>query len=111
MSRKKVLIIDDEADFCMLLKTYFLRKEYEVYLSYSLSKGMQLLEQVKPDVLLLDNNLPDGLGWNKIEFILEHFPELDLHLMSAYYYSPPKIKDSVHIWEKPLRLQELSKHF
>ncbi len=71
MENKKVLIIDDERDFCILLKSYFIRKKYTVYLSNFLSDGMQLLTDIKPDIVLLDNNLPDGLGWNKVEFILK----------------------------------------
>lgn len=38
---KKVLIIDDEVDFCLLLKGYFLRKKGEVYIYHTLSEGLK----------------------------------------------------------------------
>ena len=35
--KKKVLIIDDEVDLCLLLKTYLNRRNYEVYCSHTLT--------------------------------------------------------------------------
>ena len=73
MITRKILIIDDETDFCLLLKAYFVRKKYDVYLSYSLNQGMKLLEEVKPDIIFLDNNLPDGFGWEKLKTLKKYF--------------------------------------
>jgi len=112
MPAKKILIIDDETDFCLLLKAYFVRKNYDVYLSYLLTQGMKLLEQIEPDIVFLDNNLPDGFGWEKVEDIKKMFPHIELNLISAYAYKPLKINfPDIHIWEKPLQLNELSKVF
>ena len=112
MRKKKILIIDDEADFCMLLKSYFSSKQYEVYYSYSLLTGMKLLEEVNPDILFLDNNLPDGSGWNKADQIMEKHPELQLNLISTHENDLMKKETpSIRIWEKPLKLTELSKMF
>ncbi len=112
MNKKKILIIDDEADFCMLLKSYFSSKQYEVYYSYSLNTGMKLLEEVNPDILFLDNNLPDGSGWNTAEQIMEKYPQLQMHLISTHENDfVNKGTSFMRIWEKPLKLAELSKMF
>ena len=112
MSKKKILIIDDEADFCMLLKSYFSNKQYDVYYSYSLDMGMKLLEEINPDIVFLDNNLPDGSGWNSADQIIENHPQLQLNLISTHQNDFTKNKKaSVKIWEKPLKLTELSKMF
>jgi two-component system OmpR family response regulator len=112
MSKKKILIIDDEADFCMLLKSYFSNKHYEVYYSYSLDTGMRLLEEIRPDILFLDNNLPDGSGWNSADEIMENYPQLQLNLISTHQNDFIKKETQLlRIWEKPLKLTELSKMF
>ena len=112
MSKKKILIIDDEADFCMLLKSYFSGKQYEVYYSYSLDTGMKLLEEVRPDILFLDNNLPDGSGWNTAEQIMEKHPQLQVNLISTHENDFIKKETPfMRIWEKPLKLTELSRMF
>jgi DNA-binding response OmpR family regulator len=111
MLPKKILIIDDETDFCVLLRSYFTRKQYEVFLSYSLTQGMELLESVKPDIVFLDNNLPDGSGWDMAEEIKSRFPSIELNLISAYRHDAPKNPVDIVIWEKPVQLNELSRRF
>ena len=109
--KKKVLIIDDEVDLCLLLKTYLNRKNYEVYYSHTLKEGMNQFNRVIPDILFMDNNLPDGIGWEKAVGLLKQYPELQVHLISAYQPDAPEGIDSVFkIWEKPLTLRELDNY-
>ncbi|HPH45847.1 MAG TPA: response regulator, partial [Chryseolinea sp.] len=70
MEEKKILIVDDEKDFGILMKTFFSKKKCKVFLANSIAEGLVMLEKERPDYLFLDNNLPDGLGWGKTEFIL-----------------------------------------
>ena len=110
MNKKKVLIIDDEPDFGLLLKNFFTKKNYEVYVSYTLDEGMEILESVKPDLIFLDNNLPDGFGWSKTEYILNKYPDVNLNLISAYYV-PKTSSTSFRILEKPIAMEELNNLF
>jgi two-component SAPR family response regulator len=111
-SLKRVLIIDDETDFCLLMKSYFGRKNYEVHIFHTLAEGLKGMERIKPDIIFLDNNLPDGLGWEKTEFISKHFPNTRINLISAYQYdhSISEKMDFVRIWEKPISLTDLNKY-
>ena len=111
-SIKSVLIIDDETDFCLLMKNYFVRKNYNVYIYHTLEEGMRNIEKINPDIIFLDNNLPDGLGWEKTDYIIQHFPNTLINLISAYQYDH-SISDkltSVRIWEKPISLIDLNKY-
>lgn len=110
MSRKKIVIIDDEEDLCHLMKTYFLELNHDVFLANTLGSGLSLIKEVLPDVLFIDNNLPDGLGWEKMAYLIEKYPSCKINLISAYEL-PPDLKNSnnnaVKILEKPLRLNTL----
>ena len=112
MSDRRVLIIDDETDFCLLIKTYLTRRNFEVHISHTLEEGLKSLENVKPDILFLDNNLPDGLGWEQTAYITNHFPQTRINLISAYQYNPNMAQQypGVRIWEKPISLNELSNY-
>ena len=112
MPKKKVLIIDDETDFCLLLKNYFMKRNYEVHISHTLKEGMHTLEDIHPDIIFLDNNLPDGLGWEKTEYIIDKFANTKLNLISAYQYSASLSSKfpSVKIWEKPISINELNSY-
>ena len=110
---KKVLIIDDERDFCMIMKAYFARKGYTVSLAYNLQEGLKCIEDIQPDILFLDNNLPDGNGWDVIESIVEIFPHIQAFLVSAHRnYSPLNERFSnITVWEKPISMGFLDKIF
>jgi two-component system, OmpR family, response regulator len=111
-SAKTVLIIDDETDFCLLMKNYFVRKNYDVYIFHTLEEGMKNIAKINPDIIFLDNNLPDGLGWEKTDYIRQHFPNTRINLISAYQYdhSISEKLTSVRIWEKPISLNDLNKY-
>jgi DNA-binding NtrC family response regulator len=110
MVKKKVVIIDDEVDLCHLLKTYLVDMDYEVFMAHTLSSGLSLLKDVTPDILFIDNNLPDGLGWENIQFFKGQFPQCKINLISAYHSVPKQLSadhDTVRIIEKPLRLNAI----
>lgn len=110
---KKILIIDDETDLCLLLKNYFLRKNYEVVVSHSLTEGRLLLATIRPDILFLDNNLPDGTGWDMATGIASDFPDTYVVLISAFH--PPIPVMPVHaryrVIEKPISMADLDLQF
>lgn len=109
---KKVLIIDDEVDFCLLLKAYLTRHNYDVYYAHTLSAGVEQAKKISPEIIFLDNNLPDGLGWERAPYFLETYPSLQLNLISAYHPDLPNIKitSALKIWEKPISLRELENY-
>ncbi|HYF30413.1 MAG TPA: response regulator [Chitinophagaceae bacterium] len=106
---KKVLIIDDEVDFCLLLKAYLTRHQYEVYYAHTLGDGIEQAKKISPGIIFLDNNLPDGLGWEMAMYFLEKYPSIQLNLISAYHPDLPNVKvtPALKIWEKPISLSEL----
>lgn len=111
--KQKLLIIDDEVDFCTIMKGYFDRKKYETLVAYDLRNGLALIEASKPDIIFLDNNLPDGHGWKCVDEIVEKNPHMKIYLISAHqskssFSSPNK---NIMVWEKPISLQVLNDVF
>ncbi|MBA4055049.1 MAG: hypothetical protein C0490_10080 [Marivirga sp.] len=110
MKNKKVLIVDDEEDLGILLERFFFSRKIDVYVARTIEDGMKILEEQKPDFIFLDNNLPDGLGWSKTEYILVNYPQTQLNLISALDV-PKTSASSFRILEKPILLEELTKMF
>ena len=110
MSLKKVLIIDDEIDLCILLRNFFTKQHYEVVVSHKLSEGLKEALDFLPDIIFLDNNLPDSQGWTKAEWLLHSLPQADIYLISAYKAVPSLPDDPrLTIIEKPLSLKAIEK--
>ena len=54
--------MDDESDIRFLLRRFFISNHYQVREAETLKKGIQLFNDIQPDVVILDINLPDGNG-------------------------------------------------
>ncbi|OAI45107.1 hypothetical protein AYO43_08495 [Nitrospira sp. SCGC AG-212-E16] len=58
----KVLVIDDEQGIRSLLDTLLSRKGYDVVLADGGRKGLELFRRERPDVIVLDLNMPEMDG-------------------------------------------------
>ncbi|MDQ7092962.1 response regulator [Desulfosporosinus sp. PR] len=59
---KQILIIDDEPQIQRLLKVSLSVHGYEVYEASNAREGLVTMNQVKPDLIILDLGLPDSDG-------------------------------------------------
>ena len=64
MSKKKVLIIDDEVDLFILLRERLEYYGYEVLYLNSGREALRTVREKRPDLVLLDIMLPDRNGYD-----------------------------------------------
>jgi DNA-binding response OmpR family regulator len=62
MERRRILIVDDEAEIVDVLAAYFEREGMIVESAAGVGEALAALERSLPDVLVLDITLPDGSG-------------------------------------------------
>lgn len=63
MAEKKVLVIDDSATIRKLVDTHLSPAGYAVTLAPTAEDGLQLAEEIRPDLILLDHQLPGTTGF------------------------------------------------
>jgi two-component system OmpR family response regulator len=109
---KRILIIDDEKDLCTIIKHFLIKKNCDVDIAHSLSEGYHKLKLRKPDILLLDNNLPDGKGWLAAVEIKRKYPNISITLISAYRDKALCNYDlkEFNILEKPVSLSSIEQY-
>jgi two-component system response regulator VicR len=61
--QKKILVVDDEKPIADILEFNLKKEGYEVHCAYDGEKAMQMVEEIQPDLILLDIMLPgrDGI--------------------------------------------------
>ena len=63
MSKKKILYVEDNDDNVFMLKPRLERKGYEVLIAGDGKEGIYLANNRKPDLILMDLDLPVLDGW------------------------------------------------
>jgi DNA-binding response OmpR family regulator len=63
----KILIIDDEKDLCELVKLILKEPKFIIDCASNLKEGKRKWLAQVPAIVILDQNLPDGLGLEMVE--------------------------------------------
>src|SRR5215831_10508973 len=71
---KDVLLIEDEGEMCLLLNVILNNKNLRVMHVKTLGEAALFLQKHQPDLILLDNRLPDGFGFDFIGFVKTNCP-------------------------------------
>lgn len=80
----KALIIDDEIDICYLLSGILRNKNIHPNYVNTLAAAILALEEQHPEVIFLDNHLPDGMGVDFISKIKKMRPDSKVVMITAY---------------------------
>ena len=81
---KKIFIVEDEGDMCLLLNILLNGKEMELDHVKNLAAAGEYLQQEQPSVIILDNKLPDGFGVDYISHIKQNYPGIKIIMISGY---------------------------
>lgn len=108
---KTLLIIDDDRIFCRSLQDYFASAAIEVLIAHSVQQGIECCRSHHIDIVLLDENLPDGEGHQLCPAILKANEETKIIFITAYPsfdHAVQALKAGAHDYlSKPFELEEL----
>ncbi|MET0637126.1 MAG: response regulator [Chitinophagaceae bacterium] len=81
---KKILIIEDEGEMCLLLNILLDGKGLELEHVKDLKHAEEYLKKEKPSVVILDNKLPDGFGVDFVGYIKSNYPDSKVIMISGF---------------------------
>jgi two-component system OmpR family response regulator len=76
-------IIDDEQDVCFLLSRVLNLKAFETECASTLKEAQNSMKGKDPEIIFLDNHLPDGLGLNYIKQLKREHPLSKIVMVTA----------------------------
>lgn len=81
----RILYIEDDDNHAYLLMCRFRRHGFEVAHARDAEDGMAELERARPDLLILDINLPGADGWSVLQHVRtsSHLQDLPVIMCSA----------------------------
>lgn len=80
----KILIVDDETDICYSLSRTLSKRGFITAFSHTLADAEAQLKTNQPNILLLDNHLPDGRGIDFASKISHKYPDLKIIMITAH---------------------------
>lgn len=72
---KKILMVDDDVDFCAAAKLLLESKAYEVVLAHDGKEGLDKVRAAGPDLVILDVMMPEMNGYD-VCVVLKSDPKL-----------------------------------
>jgi DNA-binding response OmpR family regulator len=79
-----ILVIDDEVEICSFLDDLLTPAGYTVYTAHRPEEGLKKVEQLRPDVVLLDLKLPDMNGVEVLRRIKTFDDTIAVIMMTGY---------------------------
>ena len=111
MANKKILVVDDDNTFCLMLQKFLSKNEYEVTTASSGARALQILDAQSFDLILTDYRLPDTDGILLLDEILKRNKNMPVILMTGYGDIKLSVvaikKGALDYITKPINPQEL----
>src|SRR5688500_9563079 len=79
-----LLILNDESDMCLLLNIILNDTYRELNHVQTLLASDEYLQKEQPEVIILDNKLPDGYGIDFIMYIKKKYPSIKIIMISGF---------------------------
>lgn len=108
----KLLVVDDEPIICHSFRRVFAGPEVEVLTAGTVAEGWDQVERNRPDVIVLDLQLPDGSGLDLFERVRQADPRRPVVFITAHGSSETAIeamkRGAFDYLTKPLDLEQVS---
>ncbi|MDD5691458.1 MAG: response regulator [Candidatus Omnitrophica bacterium] len=92
MAKKRILIIDDEKNLCILLKSNLESTgEYDVYTAYSGEEGLKKAKETGFDLVITDFKMPGLNGRQVLNALKDMRPNSPVVLCSVYHDDPSTV--------------------
>lgn len=84
MAKPTIVAIDDEVEFIDMLTSYFEPRGYDITTAIRGAKGIELVKEKKPDVVLMDLKMPGIDGDEVLSLLKSLVPSPKVIFVTAY---------------------------
>ena len=109
---ERILIVDDDLSLCHFLKKTLSQKGYEIITCHTGRDAGESVNEQEPNLVLLDNKLPDRAGLDILKELKENKPKMPVVIMTAFGTTDTAIeamrRGAFDYILKPFELEEIS---
>jgi len=82
--KRKILIADDDPPVVKIFEMTLQKENYEVFVARDGEEAIQMVEKVKPHLILLDYLMPKLTGLEVLKWVKRNYPEIIVIIISAH---------------------------
>jgi len=82
--KPRIVAIDDEVGFIDIMQNYFSLRGYEIDTATRAARGIEIVKEKKPDVVLMDLKMPGIDGDEALKLLKSMEPSPKVILITAY---------------------------
>jgi len=90
MAKAKIMVLDDNQDFSETLRAFLVRNGYEVVLAQDGIEGLEVAQNEKPALILVDIKMPRMDGYTFIREFKKKRDSVGVHVVVLTSYEPMK---------------------
>jgi two-component system alkaline phosphatase synthesis response regulator PhoP len=85
MSKKRILVVDDEPDFCSIVQGNLEKQGFDVEIAYDGKQGLEKVKASPPDAIVLDVMMPEMDGYEVCKELKgdEKFADIPILMLTA----------------------------
>ena len=119
-AKKRILVVDDEPDFCLIVQGQLEKEGFEVDVAYNGVEGLERVQENPPDAIVLDVMMPEKDGYEVCKELKEDdkFCDIPVLLLTAvashvtstrYSHADGMATEADDYIAKPASAEEISK--
>ena len=90
---RTILVVEDEATFRQVVTRNLEARGHAVLGAETATEALRQLSDFRPDLMLLDINLPDRSGWDVLRELRERGIQVPTVIVSAVRVSPARLEE------------------
>lgn len=91
LQKENILIVDDDINILELIQRNLQSLDYHTYKAVSVKEAVSILRDTEIDLLITDLKMPEVDGFQLIQFVSEHYPNMPKLVVTGY----PSVQDAL----------------
>ncbi|HET8804463.1 MAG TPA: sigma-54 dependent transcriptional regulator, partial [Aequorivita sp.] len=91
LQKENILIVDDDINILELLQRHLHSLNYHTFKAISVKEAVAILRDTEIDLLITDLKMPEVDGFQLIQFVAEHYPNIPKLVVTGY----PSVQDAL----------------
>lgn len=80
----RLLLVDDDSTFCMVLEQALQKRQFEVYVAHDLESGIEIAERVEPEYAVIDLRIGHESGLSLVKRLFELDDNTRILILTGY---------------------------